>query len=945
MRSLQFEHLINYAHRHIDDVVCVDRDGTRETTFADWLLLSRKVAAYLRATLKDIEPEGEYLLLECPNGLEFEAAEMGAWMAGCAIVPLGVGVPEERKQFIKAHCGSRFSFTLEVFDEICRYEPIDECIIPDDHQPALLLYTSGSTGTPKGVMHRIASLATIYINSNYDELLGDMRCILAGFPSYVIMGATVFLGTSIRGLVNHFLDASRMADPQYISDYIVKHNIDCAGLILPVIPYLKTDGSPLRKIVTGGAQISHLNPDAGYSIYLLYGATELCAHNFMQKIDRPFDRLPMGEIDNLMEYQITADDGKAVEDGSQGELWLKTKVDVCYYKDPEATAQLLEGGWHHTGDIVERGTDGLLYYVGRADSMIKIGGSRVEPAEVERALSRVPGIVLCAVRGFSHDDVSQNYLCAYYTTDTGAEIEYVRHMLSQHLPSYMVPRYIMRCDTLPLTGNGKVDVQKLPEPDISRASTGQDLLAIVRRVMDNNNVGTEDNLIRLGLTSMMALELCSEVERCLGGALSPRDIILSPTVCQLQSLLDKASANACAQAKRGTSSEDQEPDLFPLTSEQREMLEDSLEHPDSTVWLLPMALKMKEEIDRDRLIAALKKMGEIHPILKARIVRTDEGLFIKKWPAEQIILHTIEADQAPDKDFFQRLVQPFDILNECLIRFCLVSHTCGLWLLTTVHHGLLDGTSVLNLIRNLGKAYYGEEIPVETHTHFDYALSEQKNDRQREASAQWFGQLLKGKQNIDLPYSAHAAASSHAHRSMMVSAALSVHENVAEICRSAGVTESTYFVYRMLTAMQRMLNIDNGILWVNSSTRVKFNLEDAVGMFLKLIPVVIPHGHRSMTQDETLSQLQMQMLTSMHHESLYFKGLGFIYQGDMYQRIMTECMRIADDMIRLECDPSMDPLLIEFCKDSDGAYSCNIIYDSTLYDDAVIDRLLREITR
>lgn len=87
MKSKQFEDLIEYGERHLGEVVCVDRDGSRESTSGDWFVLARKVAAYLKANLKDINPEGEYLLLECPNGLEFEAAELGAWMVGCAIVP------------------------------------------------------------------------------------------------------------------------------------------------------------------------------------------------------------------------------------------------------------------------------------------------------------------------------------------------------------------------------------------------------------------------------------------------------------------------------------------------------------------------------------------------------------------------------------------------------------------------------------------------------------------------------------------------------------------------------------------------------------------------------------------------------------------------------------------------------------------------------------------
>lgn len=240
----------------------------------------------------------------------------------------------------------------------------------------------------------------------------------------------------------------------------------------------------------------------------------------------------------------------------------------------------------------------------------------------------------------------------------------------------------------------------------------------------------------------------------------------------------------------------------------------------------------------------------------------------------------------------------------------------------------------------LGKAYYGEEIQKEKRSYYDYLLKEHTNSNHKEESDKWFGKLLKDKQNINLPYSDNTAVNTHGHIPMRISAELSINEDIAEICKRAGVTESTYFVYRMLMAMQGMLNIDNGILWINSNGRVAANLENAVGMFLKLIPVVMPDGYKQMTLNETLKQLQTQMLTLMCYESHYFKGLDFIYQGDMYLRIMNECSRLADDMVRLDSGPSMDPLVIEIEKDFDGTYSCNILYDLALYNDSTVDRLL-----
>lgn len=122
-----------------------------------------------------------------------------------------------------------------------------------------------------------------------------------------------------------------------------------------------------------------------------------------------------------------------------------------------------------TGDLGRYLPDGTLEIFGRIDQQVKIRGYRIELEEIESIVLKIEGIKECVVMN-KVDRKGQAYLCAFYVSNITYSADELRDYLSQTLPNYMIPSIFMSLVKLPLTANGKVHRQSLPEPDEEKRS-------------------------------------------------------------------------------------------------------------------------------------------------------------------------------------------------------------------------------------------------------------------------------------------------------------------------------------------------------------------------------------------------------------------------------------------------------------------------------------------
>jgi amino acid adenylation domain-containing protein len=343
---------------------------------------------------------------------------------------------------------------------------------------AAIIYSSGSTGRPKGIMvtHRNltdgARITSRYLGTRADDRIG---CVLSLNFDYglnqlwqtLLTGARLHLHTLIFPAdVFRFLAADRIT-------------------VLPVMPVILTrlfdrrllrrapedDLSAVRYVSTSGGPVSDQMVDNVTTtfprarLFLMYGLTEAFRSTYLdpdQLTRRPGS---IGRAIPDVEILVVDEDGREVAAGEPGELVHRGGcVARGYWNAPEETARRFRTLPQHpgetvvfSGDVVTRDAEGYLYFVGRRDSMIKTSGFRVSPTEVEEIATRFPGVEACVAVGLPNVEIGED-IALVYSAAGDVDEEDLREHLRRELPAHMVPRFLLRRESLPVTGNeGKVD--------------------------------------------------------------------------------------------------------------------------------------------------------------------------------------------------------------------------------------------------------------------------------------------------------------------------------------------------------------------------------------------------------------------------------------------------------------------------------------------------------
>jgi len=344
---------------------------------------------------------------------------------------------------------------------------------PDDL--AAILYTSGSTGRPKGVM---LSHANLWLGAesvaSYLQLTPDDR-VLGVLPLSFDYGQNQLLSSWYAGAAVAPLD---YLTPRDVVKAVARHSITTLAGVPPLWVQLvesewQAEAAALLKRLTnsGGALTPSLIdamratfPNA--DIYPMYGLTEAFRSTYLEPkyvADHPTS---MGRAIPHAEILVCRPDGTITADEEAGELvHCGPLVARGYWNDAERTAERFKpapraseyGGmavW--SGDTVRRDANHLLYFVGRADAMIKTAGNRVSPTEVEEA-AIASGLIYEAV-AFGVPDVRLGAAIILIVRGKGEERgEELTAYLRQNLPNFMQPQTIEWRPDLPRNPNGKLD--------------------------------------------------------------------------------------------------------------------------------------------------------------------------------------------------------------------------------------------------------------------------------------------------------------------------------------------------------------------------------------------------------------------------------------------------------------------------------------------------------
>ena len=477
------------------------------TTYAEVLEKAMGVAGALAAA--GVQPNDRVAVL-MRRGPDAAASLFGALAAGAIVVPVNKLYQPRQIEYVLRHSGSRVLITTSEFLRGLS-RPLDTAVpimdvaglkgagsfdpVPRAPQdPAQLIYTSGSTGQPKGVLTSQGNLwAGVRTVLSYLPINSADR-VASLLPFSFVYGFSQLTCALATG-------ATLVVERSSLAAEVVAWLLKQEATVLAGVPPLWTQllGNrgfrerplPSLRIMTcaGGrlapdavVQLRASQPQA--DLHLMYGLTEVFRSTCLPPdvVDAHPDS--MGRAVPGAEVYVVREDGSRADPGEVGELvHAGPTVALGYWQDPQATERAFRANPFapddrpelaravFSGDLVRADGDGLLYYVGRRDRMIKTLGYRVSPDEIEDVLF-ASGAVQEAVVVGRPDPKRGDEIVAFVVLRPGGSHEAVRQYCAVELPRYMWPARFEVLDSLPRSAAGKFDYVALRQLASGPAAAG-----------------------------------------------------------------------------------------------------------------------------------------------------------------------------------------------------------------------------------------------------------------------------------------------------------------------------------------------------------------------------------------------------------------------------------------------------------------------------------------
>lgn len=338
---------------------------------------------------------------------------------------------------------------------------------------ASIIYTSGSTGQPKGVMlsHRNIVANTFSIIQYLGLCEHDIQMVV--LPFFYVMGKSLLnTHVAVGGTVvvnNQFAYTApviRQMERERVTGFsgvpstyaYLLHRSPLASFRdkLPCLRYCTQAGGHMAREVKERL-LETLPPHT--RLYVMYGATEAAARLTYVEPDLLREKLEsIGRPIPGVTVRVLDDTGEELPFGEVGELVASgANIMMGYWNDPQATAQVLDQKGYHTGDMGYRDRDGYLYVTGRKDHLLKVGGHRLDPQEVEDALMSTGLLLEVAVVGVDDVLLGKKLVALAVPLGGSPSAEALLGGCLARLPRHKVPAEVRFLEALPKYASGKID--------------------------------------------------------------------------------------------------------------------------------------------------------------------------------------------------------------------------------------------------------------------------------------------------------------------------------------------------------------------------------------------------------------------------------------------------------------------------------------------------------
>jgi long-chain acyl-CoA synthetase len=450
-----------------------------------------KKSLALAASIRDEIGENENVLILFPNSSWFIIPYLAIFKSGNVCVPLNTDIEQKNLDYIIDQCKPAMAFIskrlkpklnlegITLYDEddlMNRWSSGAESYAEendfDDQRLAEIIFTSGSTGEPKGVMlsHRnlIANTDSIleYLNLTVEDTieivlpfyycygLSLLHTHLRVGGSVVLNNTFIFLGSVLDDL-NKYKCTGFSGVPSHFQ-LLLRNSTSFKSMDLPHLRYVTQAGGKLHDVFI--EEFREAFPDVVF--YVMYGQTEATARlSYLPPELLPEKLGSMGKGIPGVELDIFNEKGEPAGVGEVGEIVARgDNIMSGYLNDEALTAKTLKDGWLHTGDLARKDEDGFFFITARTKEIIKVGGNRVSPKEVESVILSLPEVVDCTISG-EFDEMLGELLKAEITlvpkTDQELAREEILKKCATELISYKIPQKIQFLDRVNIAATGK----------------------------------------------------------------------------------------------------------------------------------------------------------------------------------------------------------------------------------------------------------------------------------------------------------------------------------------------------------------------------------------------------------------------------------------------------------------------------------------------------------
>ena len=375
---------------------------------------------------------------------------------------------------------SVFSWEDIIYDDVTAHPVIRFELWPeiriDESDLASIIYTSGSTGIPKGVMLSHKNIVSnTYSICRYLNLT-DKDVQMVVLPFFYVMGKSLLNTHFAAG--GTIVINNKFAFPATVIKQMVDEKVTGFSGVPSTYAYL-LHRSPLKNYRDKLASLRYCSQAGGHmsgqikeelrkvlpahtQTYIMYGATEASARLTYLEPDRFTDKMAsIGKPIPGVTMKVLNKNGQTLPKGQTGELVASgSNIMQGYWKDNKATSVVLDKNGYHTGDLGYRDDDGYFYVNGRKDNLLKVGGHRINPQEIEDVLMATELVIETAVIGIPDKLLGNKLIVLAVPVNGAGDKNKIMKLCAERLPKYKLPSSIKLVRLLPKNTSGKIDRAK-----------------------------------------------------------------------------------------------------------------------------------------------------------------------------------------------------------------------------------------------------------------------------------------------------------------------------------------------------------------------------------------------------------------------------------------------------------------------------------------------------